>query len=491
MAALLLMPAACGWDDARILSIEAMGTVAGSVYLDQTRSGSFQTGDRGMAGAEILILKGGRAVADAESGPTGGFEIPLLPVGSYRLGLRTEILADSLEVLTFDTTLFTVTAGDTVRMSLGLTFVDHRIADVRQMPEGSRASLTGVALNAAGAFGDGSVHVADDGASIRVTRMGPAAVAAGDRVSLRGTVEIRNGLPTLSADPAPTLLGPSGLPSPEQLSTAVAASAAAGQLDARLARVMQARVLSVFSGGMIVDDGSGPLEVLLWSGGTATALPGAIVSATGILVPRDGGRWSLRPRGASDLEIAIRRATVAEARTLPRETLVSIVGIALNGHAAFGDRTIHLADATGGIRAFRAGAGIIEAGDSIEVVGLTAVEPVGLQPVLGNAAVTVLGRGTPFPLAELTTSAASSAVEGRLDAALVRVTAAAPAETTPVSGGVRFLLDDGTGELTVLAGFPVGTFPAAAVVEVTGVLVPSTSGSWLIRPRGSYDLVVR
>ena len=57
---------------------------------------------------------------------------------------------------------------------------------------------------------------------------------------------------------------------------------------------------------MTVDDGWGPLEVVLDKDITFNLTPlvgGTIVDVTGVLVPTGAGTWQLKPRGSGDIFI--------------------------------------------------------------------------------------------------------------------------------------------------------------------------------------------
>jgi uncharacterized protein with ATP-grasp and redox domains len=156
------------------------------------------------------------------------------------------------------------------------------------------------------------VYLADNTGAIVLTRL-RASVAAGDSVRVRATTATRNGQPTLD-DVTSTALGRGLFPSAVSLTTAVAAGASAGSLDAHLVVVSgasisdTATVLGNFK--LTVSDGSGNLEVLL----DATAdpafqrlqLPGVYIPTNrfdivGVLQAVGGGVWRLKPRSAADL----------------------------------------------------------------------------------------------------------------------------------------------------------------------------------------------
>src|SRR5690606_34743027 len=115
------------------------------------------------------------------------------------------------------------------------------------------------------------------------------------------------------------VLGAAVPPEPRLVSTTVASTADAGALDAHLARVEGASVIdsrSTITGDivLVVDDGSGALDVTLdRDGGFVSApLPGAVLDASGVLVPsaQTAGRWTLKPRSGDDIDFDYPTVTV-------------------------------------------------------------------------------------------------------------------------------------------------------------------------------------
>jgi len=174
--------------------------------------------------------------------------------------------------------------------------------------------VVGVALNPSNSFRDTTLHVQDTSAAIRVTRVRAAAVFPGDSVRLLGTTSRRSSLPTLD-NVSVFPLGTTFLPTASQVTTAVAATAQGGALDAQQALVLNATINDTASVAgdfkLTVDDGSGALEVLLDATADpafrAPLLPGLYVpgnkfDVVGVLVPTGlAGVWRLKPRSAQDL----------------------------------------------------------------------------------------------------------------------------------------------------------------------------------------------
>ena len=196
--------------------------------------------------------------------------------------------------------------------------------------------------------------------------------------------------------------------------------------------------------------------------------------------------------------LAFFQRTIAEARALPPGTKVSVEGFALNDRTLFGDSTVHVTDGTTSIRAttvFRAG---IRQGDSVRVVGRTAV--VNGQPVIDRVTARSLAF-TGVPLAPfLTTQQATQArgagqPTGALDAGHARVTFATVIDTATVGGGdFRVRVNDGSGLLEVILDndvpFNRSVFRVDSVMtQIRGLLLPTGAGTWDLRPRGMGDII--
>ena len=94
----------------------------------------------------------------------------------------------------------------------------------------------------------------------------------------------------------------------DTVATAAAATAVGGTRDADLTAIAAGLITDTLTVGtafrVTVDDGSGPLELLLDArlGYTTTPFqPGRHVTAAGVLVPDGAGGWQLKPRELADL----------------------------------------------------------------------------------------------------------------------------------------------------------------------------------------------
>lgn len=185
------------------------------------------------------------------------------------------------------------------------------LAEMRRLPPGRLVSVEAVTLNSWSTFGDANLHLADSTDFALAVRVPATFTFAGDRVRLYGIVGTFNGWPALLAleGSPPVILGKGRLPEPVAVTTGAAGGADGGGLDAALVRITNAVVKDTASLGgdfvLRVDDGTGPLDVLLAEAAGVSASvhpPGTALDVTGLLVPLPGGRqWVLRPRSRQDI----------------------------------------------------------------------------------------------------------------------------------------------------------------------------------------------
>jgi hypothetical protein len=381
-----------------------------------------------------------------------------------------------------------------------ISLVTTTVASARSLPPGERVVIEGIALNAWSAFGDSTLHLADATGAIRAVRVATSAALAGDSVRLFGVMSSSAGQPVVSSASAFVLVRGVGVAEPSLLATAAASSAAGGTRDAALVRVAGTIVAMQPLGTgslLIVDDGSGPLDVVVGAAiasGNPQLGPGGQLTATGVLAPDGAGSWQLKPRIASDVTVSLSTVTIAAARAQPVGRFVQIEGIALNSWLAFGDSTVHVSDASGSIRVARLPSSAIFAGDSVRIVGAMSVR--NGQPLLTGTSAAVLRRGARTVLpTTVPTQSAATAQGGSLDASLLTVQGTVANPITLVAGDVRLPVDDGSGAIRVVldhdVGFPTGGYRAGMVVRVTGLLVASEDRlRWELKPRSLQDFEV-
>jgi hypothetical protein len=194
--------------------------------------------------------------------------------------------------------------------------------------------------------------------------------------------------------------------------------------------------------------------------------------------------------------------SIAEARTLALGQRLFVRGVALHGRTTFSDTTLHVVDATGAMRATRVrpSATAVTAGDSV-VLRARIADRLG-QRVLDDVTVFV-GAPTVIPTAPVVTTAvaASGGTAGSLDAALVHLLNAQVIDTATVAGNLQMTMNDGTGAVIVIldraadVGFrvplPAGLYVPTKRFDLSGVLVPTGTGAWRLKPRSSLDLTPR
>jgi len=489
----------------RVLSINATGVVMGDVYFDL--DGDLRLSpdaDVASPGVRVsLVVRGTReTVATATSEATGMYVFPSVPVGNYRVVVDTTGFGDSLRVARVDTSEITVRARDTAFVFIALSYPPSSIAAAKQLPSSKKVSIEGIALNAWSTFGDSTIHIADATGAIRLTRIPAVNIVPGDSIRVLGTLELRSGQPVLAHISAHRI-AQTTVPAPHAVSTATAASADGGALDAALVRVTGANIVSIQTAAtndidVTVNDGSGPLVVRIdrdTNIQTAELVPGALLDVTGVLVPNEAGNaWRLKPRSSSDIQVDYREVTVAQARSQPVGQLVLIRGVALNRWNAFGDGSVHVADATGAIRALNVPQSTVQAGDSVRAVGRIAIQDG--QPVLAGATI-FAGGPAPQPIQPqpVLTATAANAAGGALDAALVRIDNATILSVSQTGNNDRLLrVDDGSGALDVLVhavtGISFADLVPQGVLTATGVLVAMPGGTWQLKPRSNQDVSV-
>ena len=497
----------CTGDGAEtILSLDGTGTVTGVVFLDRNGNGQLEpTVDLLTRKLDLTLRIRGtsRSVARTTTDDVGAFVFRLIPTGRYEIDVDTLPLADSVRVLRVDPGEITVSAADTAVAVVSLGQRLASIAAARSQTVGRRVAIEGVLANGWSTFSDSSLYVTSGSEAVRVLQVPPMTVTAGDSVRVLGSMDVRDGQPAIIT-PSVYVLGRAAVPAAVRVPTVVAARASGGRLDAAVVEVGDATVLEIttLSPGqvrLVVDDGSGKLEVLLPSlTGIRSDVPlvvGMVVDVNGLLSPVGGGVWRLRVRASGDLTGRVRTIPVADARARPTGTRVAIDGLVANAWAAFGDSTLYLTDRRDAIRVLQVPPIAIAAGDSVRIFGT--LDLVDGQPALIAPVATVLGRGTLPAPARVATSAAARAGGGSLDAALVEVRDATVTEVTVLSPGqVRVMVDDGSGRLEVslpgLTGIRSDTpLMVGMVVDVVGVLSPLGGDVWRLRARASGDMTAR
>ena len=402
------------------------------------------------------------------------------------------------------------------------------IATARGLPDGTEVTIEGVALTGSD-FADGGGYVADESGGIAVL-LSDGSFVRGSRLRVSGAIDDRYAQRTLRAAGAGVIvLGTATDPAPIEIATAAVEEGVEGRLVRLAGTVLGAP--TALSGGLAfdVDDGSGPVRLLV---GTATGVDvsawgkGFAVDAIGVVGQRDSSGtgasgYRVQPRDPADIVAAgpgpIPTATpgtspapdaspepspgaevisVAAARQLPKGSSAVVRGVVTLAPGIVDPTTAVLQDATGAI-VLRVGdeAGPVVRGTLAEVHGVRSTLS-GMETLRVTAPPRTLGAASEPAARSVRTGEAGEAHEARLvvvSGGLV----AAPRRSS--AGTVSFEIDDGSGPLRIsigkAAGIDAAQLGSGTWIEVNGILGQETTGSLPLRgyrvwPRDPSDLRV-
>jgi hypothetical protein len=187
------------------------------------------------------------------------------------------------------------------------------IADARAAAKNARVTVRGVVTLASGTVDAGSAVIQDASGAI-LLRLGDeaGAVSRGELLEVDGVRSTKSGMETVRTSTAPRRLGTAADPSPRVLRSGDAGeSSEATLVVVRGSLVASARRASSGTVSFEIDDGSGPLRVVLGSSLAAdddAYVAGTWVEVRGVLGQETTGAQPLRgyrvwPRGADDLRI--------------------------------------------------------------------------------------------------------------------------------------------------------------------------------------------
>lgn len=211
----------------------------------------------------------------------------------------------------------------------------------------------------------------------------------------------------------------------------------------------------------------------------------------------DSARVTVSPSDSLFVNVAVSYPTlgVAAVRALPEGRRVFVIGVTLNTTSTFADSAVHFQDSSGAaIRLTRVRATVFPS-DSVRVRGTTARRAG--QPTLDDVRVFLLGDALEPTAVALTTAAAATAAGGTRDAALAVVRDVTVSDTATAGQDFRLTVTDGSGALEVLldrnaaAAFrpPVSEdYVPGNRFDVVGVLSPTGTGLWRLKPRSAADL---
>ena len=296
-------------------AVTQTGGIFVGVYLDRDGSRTqVATIDTVFANARVALLtrSGTDTLKVVVTNAQGVAQFDEVPVGEYRITVDPGSIGDSLVVQAVDSANVRLTAGGTnpiVVVRLG--YPELTIRQARALPLGKRAFIRGVVLVGVQAFRDTTSHVSDSSGQIRLTRVqlrgGLTGNSPGDSVSALGTASSRAGQPTLDLAIV-SRFGTRPAPIPFSVTSAAAATANGGALDAALVQVIGAIISDSATVApdfrATASDGSGPIKIILDANlpfARTAFRPGRSLNVTGVLVPDGAGGWNLKPRSTGDV----------------------------------------------------------------------------------------------------------------------------------------------------------------------------------------------
>jgi hypothetical protein len=316
--ALTLFGSLAGCDNAGSdlgFNVSETTAVSVGVYLDRDGSRTQTVLDTVFANARVaLLVQGtGDTLRTMTSNAQGIARFEGVPLGRYRVVVVPNSIGDSIQVSAVDSSTIRLVAADTNRTVLArLGYPEVSIRAARALPQGRRVFIRGVVLAGVQSFSDSTSYMSDTSGQIRLTRVvlrgGLLGNNPGDSVSVLGLTSSRAGQPTLD-NAAISRFGFRPPPIPLAVTTAIAATASGGLLDAGLVRVTGAIISDSATIAphfrVVASDGQGNLTIIL-----DAAIPFfrgnfrlfRSMNVTGVLVPDGAGAWTLKPRALGDVE---------------------------------------------------------------------------------------------------------------------------------------------------------------------------------------------
>jgi hypothetical protein len=383
------------------------------------------------------------------------------------------------------------------------------VAQARSMPDGSTVTVAGVALTDSD-FTDGGGYLIDESAGIAVL-VSDGSFQRGDGLLVTGTLDDRYYQRTIRADASNvTVLGPAPQPAAEPSTTGAAGEAVEGRL-LEIDGFVHGSPTALSAGvAYDVDDGSGPLRVVV---GSATGIDisawqaGVRVHLRGVLGQRDstgGGTagYRLQPRDSGDVLATDSpeasptpnpsatqgpgAVTIDVARRAPAGSQLVVEGVVTMGPGLIDPDSAVIQDATAAIllRLSEEARGV-SLGDHVRVTG-TRTTKTGMEAIrVSVAPVALAAAAAPRPQRSATGSLGEDD-----EAALVAVRGSVA--TTPrrsSAQNVYFDLDDGSGPIRIYiapdAGIDADAIVMGTWLDVTGVLAQETTGR---QPERGYRL---
>jgi len=399
------------------------------------------------------------------------------------------------------------------------------VAEARARPDGSLVVVAGVAITNSD-FTEGGGYLTDATAGIAVLVDG-ATFGRGSSVLISGVVDDRYAQRTIRVGATDvTIFGPGIEPEPIAVATGSVDEPFEGQLVTISGIVQGAPVVLAAGDAFEIDDGSGPVRILVGpSTGIDTTewLVGASVGLTGVVGQRDSSGtgaegYRVQPRDAADVGFVLppptstpsprpsaspspsaspmpsaspgtslpALVTIADARRTETGARLRIRGVVTLPTSLLDPNTAVVADPSGSIL-IRTGSevGRLARGQLVELTG-TRSSKAGMASLRVTEPALKLGTQAEPVAVQRATGAIGEADEATL--VVVRGTVGdGPRRTT--GGGLSLTINDGSGAVRVFAppasGITAPHLPAGAWVELRGVVGQETTGA---QPAAGYRL---
>ncbi|HET7520084.1 MAG TPA: lamin tail domain-containing protein [Candidatus Limnocylindria bacterium] len=395
------------------------------------------------------------------------------------------------------------------------------IADARTLPDGSVATVEGVALTAS-TFSDGGGYASDASGGIAVL-LPDGSFERGQLLRISGELDDRFSQRTLRATAAGiSVLGSATEPAPQPTRTGAVGESLEGELAEVTGTVVSAQSVLTTGIALDVDDGSGVLRVLVGSTtGIATDAwtRGSQLHLVGVVGQRDSSGtglsgYRLQPRDTADVLAVIQPSSspspsasptpgenpdaigVGAARALPFNSRALVRGIVTLPADLVETGTAAIQDATGCLLLRLSGdARGLTVGQQIEAQGTRSTKA-GMETLRVTEPPRTLGTRPQPDARQRDTGALGEADEACLVAIRGAVTLT-PRRTS--AGNVYFDVDDGSGPIRVFVtpgtGIQTDRLLSGTTVAIAGVLGQETSGrqperGYRLWPRAAADLEI-
>lgn len=414
------------------------------------------------------------------------------------------------------------------------------IADARLLPDGSSVTLHGMTLTDS-AFTDGGGYLADASGGIAVL-LGDGAFGRGREIEVTGVLDTRYQQRTLRAGIVDIDdLGTGSEPTPLGVATGNVGEGTEAVLVRIEGEIVSSATVLASGTALDVDDGSGATRVLLMTStglDTAAWIRGTMVTVVGVVGQRDAtgtgsSGYRVQPRDAADVSFppppptpspspmpsasntpaptatpaptssptptpsaGVPLTSIAEARSAATGASVRVRGVVTLADGLIDPVTAVIQDPSAAIvLRLSDEAGSLRLGQLVEVSGKRSTKS-GMLTIRVSDQPLQLGTQAEPDAARTSTSALGEDLESRL---VVTRGALTGAPRRSSAGSISFAIDDGSGEVRVVAfagsGIDLGAMAGGTWIEVRGVLGQDTTGSQPLRgyrvwPRSGSDLSV-